>query len=120
MRRWRPFGKTMKLPNGTEAIVDLTKLVGYCLDPTHPYGQHKSRVFRSALGLTRADAAELRTALLTAARDEDAESKGTSEYGWLFVIDFEMKRDELRAVVRSHWIIRRGEMRPRLVTCFVR
>ena len=92
----------MKLPNGAEAIVDLTKLVGYCLDPTHPHGQHKARVFRSALDLTRADATELRAALLAAARDEEAESKDTTEYGWLFVIAFELKRDQLQAVVRSH------------------
>jgi hypothetical protein len=110
----------MKLPNGSEAIVELTKLVDYCLCPTHPYGQHKSRVFRAALGLTQADATELRAALLAAAREEDAESKGASEYGWHFVIDFEMKRDDLQAVLRSYWIIRLGEMRPRLVTCFVR
>jgi len=110
----------MKLPNGSEAIIDQAKLVGYCLDPTHPYGRHKSRVFRAALGLKQADAAELRAALMAAAKEEDAESQGDSEYGWLFVIDFEMTRADLRAVVRSRWIIRRGEMRPRLVTCFVR
>jgi len=110
----------MKLPNGTDAIVELTKLAGYCLDPTHPYGHHKARVFRSALGLTRADAEELREALLQAAKEDDAEATGSTDYGWLFVIDFEMKRDELQAVIRSRWIIRRGEMRPRLVTCFVR
>jgi hypothetical protein len=110
----------MKLPNGADAVVELAKLAGYCLDPTHPYGHHKSRVFRSALGLTQADAAELRAALLKAAKDEDAESRGDNEYGWLFVIDFEMKRDKLQALIRSRWIIRRGEMRPRLVTCFIR
>jgi hypothetical protein len=110
----------MKLPNGTEAIVEMTKLAGYCLDPTHPYGHHKSRVFRAALGLTLADAAELRAALLKAAKEEEAEAKGADEYGWRFVIDFEMKRDERKAVIRSRWIIRHGEIRPRLVTSFVR
>jgi hypothetical protein len=74
-----------------------------------------------AIGLNnQAKVAELVQSLLKAAKDEDAESTGDNEYGWLFVIDFEMKRSKLQALIRSRWMIRRGEMRPRLVTCFVR
>jgi hypothetical protein len=62
----------MKLPNGDAAIVELPKLEQYCLNPTHPYGRHKARVFRAALGMTKADARELRAALRSAAAGEES------------------------------------------------
>jgi len=42
----------MKLPGGEDAIVDPEKLTGYCLNPEHPRGKHKARVFATALGFT--------------------------------------------------------------------
>ena len=50
----------MKLPNADQAIIDIAKLRDYCLNPQHPRGQHKARVFRSALGLDESNAEELR------------------------------------------------------------
>ncbi len=41
----------IKLPNPEEAIIDSQKLSGYCLNPDHPDGQHKARVFQAVLGL---------------------------------------------------------------------
>lgn len=41
----------MKLPNPEQAVIDSPKLSGYCLNPEHPDGQNKARVFQSALGL---------------------------------------------------------------------
>jgi hypothetical protein len=41
----------MKLPGGIAAIVEISKLRDYCLDPHHPRGRYKARVFLSALGL---------------------------------------------------------------------
>ncbi|MDX6494137.1 MAG: hypothetical protein QOE17_123, partial [Gaiellales bacterium] len=43
------------LPRASEAIVPAEKLVDYCLDPEHPQGTHKARVFLSALGIGRAN-----------------------------------------------------------------
>jgi hypothetical protein len=60
------------LPNGGRAILDIRKLADYCLNPAHPRGRHKARVFRQALGFERGDAAELRDRLLEAARDNVA------------------------------------------------
>jgi hypothetical protein len=38
----------MKLPGADVAIVDVEKLTGYCLNPEHPRGKHKARVFADA------------------------------------------------------------------------
>ncbi len=107
------------LPNAEAAVVDLRKLRDYCLDSAHPTGRHKARVFRSALGLTDADAEALRERLLQAAHTLPAELAGRDTYGARYRLDFEMHGPGGAAIVRSAWIVRRGEAFPRLVSCYV-
>jgi hypothetical protein len=109
----------MKLPNGEASIVEIEKLRDYCLSSEHPRGRHKARVFRSILGMTAAHADELRAALIDAALNENA-TIGTSDlYGIRYIIDFELRRDERVAEIRSCWIVLRGETAPRFVTCYI-
>ncbi|HLO47078.1 MAG TPA: hypothetical protein VK211_01425 [Kamptonema sp.] len=109
----------MKLPNPEQAIIDEEKLSGYCLNPRHSDGQHKARVFQSALGMGIEDADELRMALLQAIQTTDAVLDKRSPYGQKYQIDFLMIREEKQATVRSVWIVRDDEDFPRLVTSFV-
>jgi hypothetical protein len=109
----------MKLPGSDNAIVDIAKLRDYCLDPQHPRGRHKARVFAATLGLAQTDVEFLREALLRAARETDALAGESDEYGDRFTMDFELNRGNRRAVVRSAWIALRGEAAPRLTSCFV-
>ncbi len=75
----------MKLPNGERAVVDIEKLVAYCLNFEHQRGKHKARVFQAVLGLTAADADELAGALLAAAREQEATLGETDDYGQRYV-----------------------------------
>ena len=109
----------MKLPKGTEAIVDMTKLTDYCLNPDHEEGKHKARVFRSALGITKLNLELLRVGLLRAAATEDAMLVSETKYGNLYMLDFVLTTGMGSASIRSGWIIRTGESVPRLTTCFV-
>ena len=109
----------MKLPGADRAIVDIAKLRDYCLDPHHPRGRHKARVFASALGLTQADAEILRNALLAAAREDTAMPGSSDEYGDRYTIDFQMEHGGRHATIRSGWIVLRDEAQPRLTSCFV-
>ncbi len=109
----------MKLPNADRAVVEIEKLRDYCLSSSHPRGRHKARVFVTALGITADDAEELRQAILSAVLTEDATPTERDEYGQRFVVDFLMRRHGKEAVVRSSWIIRRGEDVPRLTSCYV-
>ncbi len=109
----------MKLPGGAEAIVEISKLRDYCLDPRHPRGRHKARVFLSALGLGQGDAEFPRTTLLGAARESEALAGESDDYGERYTIDFRVIRGDREATVRSGWILRRGEPAPTLTSCFV-
>lgn len=109
----------MKLPNAHRVVIEAEKVRAYCLSETHPRGRHKARVFLAALGLRANDWEELNNALLVAAQSEKAAPGVSDFYGDRYIIDFEMKRGEKAAVVRSCWIIRSGETVPRFVTCFV-
>lgn len=110
----------MKLPNGDRAIVEIAKLRDYCLNPHHEDGKHKARVFAAALGIGQSDAEWLAEALRSAAVTAPAEIVGESRFGTLYVVDFELKRGDRSAAVRSGWIIRYSDDLPRLTTCYVR
>ena len=109
----------MKLPNGSQALVDIRKLRDYCLDPNSPKGRNKARVFAAALGLTRRDAEFLRQALLKAAAEKEYVSGEKDDYGQRFTVDLIVETDRSSQRVRSGWIVRHDENFPRLTTCFV-
>jgi len=109
----------MTLPNPEQAVVELAKLRDYCLNPDHPRGRHKARVFGAALGLSADDADSLREVLLTVVLDHDATPTEQDSYGQRFVADFRMEGPTGPVGVRSSWIIRVGEDFPRLTSCYV-
>jgi hypothetical protein len=78
---------TNLLPLGVEAILDIRKIEDYCLNPSHPRGRHKARVFRDALDLQRSDASWLRDALLEAARSGEALQDGEDAWGRYWHVD---------------------------------
>lgn len=109
----------MKLPNAERAVVDPVKLRDYCLDSRHPRGKHKARVFETALGMTRADAGELKRLILASVPGTDCEVGAPDIYGERFLCDAEIRFRGRSATIRTAWIIRRSEDFPRLTTCFI-
>jgi hypothetical protein len=109
----------MRLPNRSAAVVDIEKLSSYCLSLSHPRGRHKARVFAAALGLAAPDAPSLRAALLRAASRGESTPIEADEYGQRYLVDFDMTHAGRRARIRSAWIIIRGELAPRLTSCYV-
>jgi len=110
----------MRLPKGDRAVVDIVKLLEYCLNPHHEDGKHKARVFAAALGIGRAHAEWLRERLRQAAASEPASIASVTRFGTLYVLDFSLTTATGSAVVRSGWIVRYSEDFPRLTTCYVR
>jgi hypothetical protein len=108
-----------RVPNAERAILDIRKLADYCLSPEHPRGRHKARVFRDALGLNRDDAEWLRAALLAGLRRVEAIELLSDNLGNHWRVDVSVARHNKSVVVRTVWIVRKGEQLPRFVTCWV-
>jgi hypothetical protein len=110
----------MKLPHADRAIIDIAKLRNYTLNPLHPEGKHKARIFASLLGFTAADAETLRIMILSAVLTAEALEGVKDEHGQRFVVDF--ATEGLRGIVtiRTAWIIDEGETAPRLVSSYVK
>ncbi|HZT33012.1 MAG TPA: hypothetical protein VFA33_24200 [Bryobacteraceae bacterium] len=108
----------MKLPNGERAIVDIRKLLEYCLNSEHPRGRHKARVFAS-VGIRGADAEQLRAALLAAAAENEVQVGVANIYGQRYIIDFDLVGQHRAVRIRSTWIVRVEDQLPRLTSCYV-
>ncbi len=102
------------------AIIDPEKIYDYCLNPEHPRGKHKTSVFRSALGMTGADADDLISLIKRRIRDIECEVGEGDAYGQRYTVDIEIEYNAMKAFVRTSWIIKYGEIQPRLTTCFVK
>jgi hypothetical protein len=76
----------MNLPGAERAVVDVEKVRDYCLNPAHPRGRHKARMFASALRLFQEDAEWLKAKLLNAALRGDATEAEEDEYGRRYVV----------------------------------
>ena len=84
-----------------------------------PRGKHKARVF-ATLGFTAENADALRAALLMTAASGDAQPAASDQFGDRYVLEFEIEGPRGKGIVRSTWIVRRGERAPRLTSCFVK
>jgi hypothetical protein len=109
----------MYLPNVETAVIDLTKLRDYCLNPLHPEGRHKAKVFAAALGIGRNDAEWLRAEILKAVQNSPIVRSESMPFGNRYTVDVILQRNEAQANVRTGWIIRAREDFARLTTCFV-
>ena len=78
----------MPIPHAERAVVDIRKLRDYCLNPRHDEGQHKARLFATALGMTAEDAEDLRALLLQAVKTVDAQVGRRDAYGQHYTVDF--------------------------------
>jgi hypothetical protein len=107
------------LPKGEGAVLDIRKIEYYCLNPDHPVGRNKARVFRDALGIVRSDAGALRVEFLEAARVGVTAAAGADDWGRRWFVDVVVSRQDKRAVVRTIWMVRVGEDIPRFITCWV-
>lgn len=110
----------MRLPHADQAIVDIAKLRDYSLNPSHPEGKHKARVFAAILGFSVADAERLRAMIVAAISTEEATAGVTDEHGERFVVDFATQALRGMVTIRTAWIVDRGEILPRLVSCYVK
>ena len=105
------------LPNHASVEIDIRKLRDYVLNPQHPEGRHKARVFRSALGLTAQDSEWLAAAIATRLPEAEAEITDVTRWGTLYRLDVDIIRGDRCAKVRTGWLCR--DLSTTLTTCFI-
>jgi hypothetical protein len=108
-----------RLPHRDRAALDLRKFEDCCLNPSHPRGRHKARVFREALGIGKDDAHWLQDAILAALADCNATELEADALGTRWRVDMPITRHGKAIMIRTIWIVRSGELAPRFVTCWV-
>ena len=109
----------MKLPNGERAEIPMQKLIGYSLNPEHPSGKHKARVFASVLGITIENADTLRELIQTAAVEGEVVQQDTTPFGQLFKVDWTILGPQ-KVQLRTLWEITSTNPNPRLVSVFIK
>lgn len=87
-----------RLPNHGIAVVDVRKLAEYCLNPRHPRGRHKARVFRDALGISEHDASWLRGELIQGLKAGTAELQADDRFGSRWRVDIAVRRQDAEVV----------------------
>jgi hypothetical protein len=69
------------LPNYEEAVIEDSKFVSYALNPQSDRGQHKARVFESALGFNLTNWERLKQAILAALPHRPATLTSETTFG---------------------------------------
>ncbi|MCW3125669.1 MAG: hypothetical protein JWO03_1327 [Bacteroidetes bacterium] len=109
----------MLLPNFEFAVIGDEKLRDYCLNPEHPMGKHKAKVFLRKLNLTQSDAQLLKDLILKGISVIECVESESSDFGRRFTVDFILVNFDKEALVRTSWIIKTEEFIPRLTSCYV-
>ena len=108
----------MQLPHTENAVVAEEKIVGYLLNAQHPDGAGKAKFYES-LGFDVSLWQVLADALKDQVEHSPVSRHVDSVHGSKYIIEGPLQTPSGRTVVvRSVWIIDRGETVPRLVTAY--
>lgn len=95
------------LPNFEKATIDPKKLTEYALNPEHPVGGNKAKVFESVLGYNKSNWEQLAQQVQEKLPQSEAISKGSNGFGELYQVDMNITGSTGRsALVRTGWIVK--------------
>jgi hypothetical protein len=108
----------LKLPNAHLALVERVKIVEYLLNASHPDNGGKAPFF-IALRFERDDWEIFAPALLQLALVSTVSQNMETIHGKKYIIDGTIETPSSKSpIVRTVWIVERGEDAPRLVTAY--
>jgi hypothetical protein len=108
----------MKLPNPDAAVVTQEKIRDYLLNAAHSDNGGKAAFFIS-LGFKPQDSTALANAFRDLARAADISARSESIHGQKYILDGPLQSPSGKSpMVRTIWIVDRGEDIPRLVTAY--
>ena len=113
-------GVRLKLPNGKSAVIEKEKILDYLLNEAHPDNAGKAAFF-SGLGFHKDNWLNLISIFKLIAQTAEVSKSMESPHGWKYVVDGDIEAPEGNiSLVRTIWIIDRGDDKPRLVTAYPR
>lgn len=109
------------LPNLEHAVIAIEKLRDYVLNPDHPKGQNKARVFKAMLGIERKHATAFAEIIKETLVRAPAIKNEDSDYGSRWVTHHEIVGINGRpAVVTVAWLFKTEQLEvPVLITCYI-
>ena len=113
-------GGASPLHGADRAVIDPRKLTEYALNPDHPVGGNKARVFESALGFNKGNADDLLSQIRQGVANNPAVAGKVDQFGARYTVDIPVVGPTGSGVVRSGWIYKTGSDIPELTTIFVK
>ncbi|MCZ0068991.1 LXG domain-containing protein [Bacillus sonorensis] len=93
------------LPHVENATIDSRKLTGYALNPDHPVGGNKAKVFESALGYNKTNAHELEMKIKKELPNQKVIIGKLDQYGQRYTVDIDITGPNGKtATVRTGWM----------------
>lgn len=103
------------LPNMESAKVDPRKLTDYALNPEHPVGGNKTKVFESALGYNKSNADALMKQVQEKLPQSEAVLGKADQYGQRYTVDMQITGPNGNtATVRTGWMLKPGSTTPEM------
>ena len=109
-----------RLLNADKAVIDPRKLTDYALNPAHPVGGNKAKVFESALGFTQSNADNLLQQIRQGVAHHPPVPGTVDKFGSRFTVDIPVAGPNGNGVVRTGWIFKGESEVPELTTLFVK
>lgn len=108
-----------RLIGANRAHIDPRKLTDYALNPVHPIGADKARVFESALGFNRSNVDALIAQIRVGVMEHPPVPGLVDKFGAGFTVDIPVVGPAGSGTVRTAWIYDPGSLTPRLVTLYM-
>ncbi|OCA98039.1 hypothetical protein BGS1_02110 [Clostridium beijerinckii] len=109
------------LPNLENAKIDPRKLTDYALNPDHPVGGNKAKVFESALGYNKSNADELMNQVYEKLSSSESVLGKVDQYGQRYTVDMQITGPNGNTtIVRTGWILKPDSTIPEMTTIYVK
>lgn len=109
-----------RLIAANNAKIDPRKLTEYALNPSHPVGGNKAKVFESALGFNKSNAGDLLKQIRAGVMNNTPIAGKVDKFGSRFTVDIPVTGPAGSATVRTGWIYKTGSDVPEMTTLFVK
>lgn len=109
------------LLNAKHVVIDPKKMASYALNPEHPVGGNKARVFESALGFNPSNAGILVSRVQQGIISSSAELGAYDKFGQRMSVDIPIIGvNGETAIVRTGWMYETDSLVPRMTTIYVK